>query len=561
MQLATMKKNKNLTYALVTIVLLLLVNFIASKAYQRFDLTEDNRYTLSEVSTNLINDLESPLIIDVFLEGDFPSEFRLLQTETRQIIEEFQLETNNLVVNYINPIEDEETRQRNIEELTKSGLEPYINTDNSTGKVTQDIIFPWAFASYKDKTVKIPLLKRSITEPLPEQIANSIQSLEYAFADAFNKLVNPKAKKIAILKGNGELGDIYIADFLKTLQPYYNIGPFTLDSVSTNPQGTLENLEQYDLIVAAKPSIAFTENEKLVLDQYTMHGGKSLWLTESVIMDKDSLYNTSRSGVSIIKDLRLNDFFFKYGVRVNPSLVKDLFSAPIMLAIGEGSQAQLQPIQWQYSPLASSNPNHPISKNLNLVKFDFASPIDTLKNDIKKTVLLESSPNSKLEGVPTTISLADVTKSPEEASYNSGPQNLAVLLEGKFTSVYDKRVLPFKVNDFKSKSRPTKMVIISDGDIIKNEVVRNRPQQLGFDQLSGKEFGNKEFLLNTVNYLLDDSGLINIRGKEISVAYLDTEKVAEEKGTWQLINIALPLVLLVLFGFVFNYFRKRKYTR
>jgi ABC-2 type transport system permease protein len=556
-----MKKNKTIIYILAVIVGLVLINTISSKVYQRFDLTKDNRYTLSNTSKSLITDLDSPLIIDVFLEGDFPSEFRLLQTEVRQIIEEFQLETDQIIINYINPIENEDTRQQYIDELTKQGLEPYINTDNSTGTVKQDIIFPWAYASYKDKRVKIPLLKRSITKGLQDQINTSVQSLEYAFADGFSKLVNVKSKKIAILKGNGELDDIYIEDFLRTVQPYYNLGQFTLDSVATNPQGTLDNLKQYDLIVAAKPSEAFTEKEKLVLDQYTMSGGKSLWLTESVIMDKDSLYNDSGTNVSIMRDLKLNDFFFKYGFRVNSTLVKDLVSAPIMLAIGEGSQAQMQPIQWQYSPLAASNPKHPITKNLNLTKFDFASPIDTLKNNIKKTILLQSSPKSKLEGAPTTISLADVTQAPDESTYNLGSQNLAVLLEGEFTSVYDQRVLPFKVSNFQSKSKSTKMVIISDGDIIKNEVIRNRPQELGFDQLTGKSFGNKEFLLNTVNYLLDDAdtGLINIRAKDISIAFLDSDKIKENKGKWQLINIALPLLILGVFGFAFNYFRKKKY--
>ncbi|WP_225035730.1 gliding motility-associated ABC transporter substrate-binding protein GldG [Winogradskyella sp. SM1960] len=555
-----MKKNKSILYIVAIVVGLIIVNAISSSVFQRFDLTKDQRYTLSDVSKSLISDLDSPLVIDVFLEGDFPSEFRLLQTEVKQIIEEFQLETDQIFINYINPIEDESTRQRNIDELTKSGLEPYINTDNSTGQVKQDIIFPWAFASYKGETVKIPLLKKSITQGLPEQINNSVQSLEYAFADGFNKLVNAKGKKIAILKGNGQLDDLYIADFLQTIKPYYNLGQFTLDSVATNPQGTLDKLKAYDLIVSAKPSIAFTENEKLVLDQYTMNGGKSLWLTEAVVMDKDSLYNDAGTSVSIMRDLQLKDFFFKYGVRVNPTLVKDLYSAPIMLSIGEGSQAQMQPIQWQYSPLAASNPNHSITKNLNLVKFDFASPIDTLKNGIKKSILLQSSPQSKLEGAPTTISLANVTKAPDETSYNSGSQNLAILLEGEFTSVYDQRVLPFNVTDFKAKSTTTKMVVISDGDVIKNDVIRNRPQELGFDQLTGKSFGNKEFLLNTVNYLLDDSGLINIRSKEINVAFLDAEKIKDSKATWQFINIALPLILLAIFGLGFNYLRKRKYT-
>jgi ABC-2 type transport system permease protein len=554
-----MTKNKTLIHLLAVIVGLILVNVIASYFYGRFDLTKDKRYTLSDTSKSIVSDLDSPLILDVFLEGDFPSEFRLLQTEVKQIIEEFQLETNQIFVNYINPIEDEATRERHIEELTKSGLEPYINTDNSTGKVTKEIIFAWAFASYKDKNVKIALLKRSMTQGLQEQINNSIQALEYTFADGFSQIAKPKTKKIAILKGNGELDDIYIADFLQTMKPYYNLAQFTLDSVVTNPQGTLDKLKQFDLIVAAKPTQAFSENEKLVLDQYTMNGGKSLWLTEAVIMDKDSL-NTTGVGVSFIRDLKLNDFFFKYGVRVNPTLVKSLFSAPIMLSVGEGSQASMQPLQWQYSPYGESNPTHPITKNLELVKFDFASPIDTLKNGIKKSILLQSPPKSKLEGVPTTISLADVTNAPDEASYSLGPQNLAVLLEGEFSSVYDKRVLPFKVNDFKSKSTATKMVVISDGDVIKNKVIRNRPQELGFNQLTGEAFGNKEFLLNTVNYLLDDTGLINIRAKEINITFLDSEKIKDNKGKWQLINIVLPLAILALFGFVFNYLRKKKYT-
>lgn len=555
-----MKKNKSLIYGIIIVIAVILINVISGVIYQRFDLTKDKRYTLSEASKSLISELDAPLIIDVFLEGDFPSEFRLLQTEVRQLLDEFSLQNNEVYINYINPIADESTRERNIEELTKSGLEPYVNTNNSNGKVTQELIFPWAFASYNDETVKIPLLKRSITQPLQEQITNSIQALEYAFADGFSKLLKPKSKKIAILKGNGELGDLYIADFLKTLQPYYNIAPFTLDSVASNPEGTLNKLIEYDLVIAAKPSVAFSENEKLILDQFTMNGGKSLWLTESVIMDKDSLYNDSGTSVSVLRDLNLNDFFFKYGIRVNPSLVKDLYSAPIMLAIGEGSQAQVQPIQWQYSPLAASNPEHPITTNLNLVKFDFVSPIDTLKNKISKTVLLQSSPKSKLEGVPTQIALANVTQSPDENTFNLGPQNLAVLLEGEFTSVYDKRVLPFKLRNFKSKGSPSKIVVIADGDVIKNEVVRRKPQELGFDQLTGKAFGNKEFLLNTVNYLLDDTGLIKIRAKNIEIAYLNNELVAKDKTKWQLITIGLPILLLALFGFLFNYFRKKKYT-
>ena len=553
--------NKKLKFLILILLGVIGINSIGQYVYKRFDLTSDKRYTLSNNSKELIKDADRPLIIDVFLTGEIPSEFRVLQNETRQLIEEFQISNSNIKVNYIDPLEDEATRERNIQELTKSGLEPYVNSRKTSGKVTQELLFPWAFASYQDQTVAISLMKRSITEDLPTQISNSVQHLEYAFADGFKKILKPKSKKIAVLKGNGQLEDIYIADFLKTLQDYYNIAPFTLDSVSSNPQKTLDNLKNFDLVISAKPTEAFSEMEKLVLDQYLVSGGKSIWLTESIVMDKDSLYNDSGSSTSIIRDLNLNDFFFKYGVRINPSLVKDLYSAPITLAIGEGSQSQFQPVQWQYSPLASSNKTHPITKNLELVKFDFASPIDTLKNNIKKTILLQSSTQTKLEGPLQTIALETVTQPPIQEEYKEGQQNLAVLLEGSFKSCYSNRVLPFAVDNYlEQATKPTQFVVVSDGDIIKNEVSRSGPLELGFDRFTGRSFGNKEFLLNTVNYMMDDDGLINIRNKDISVAYLDSDKIESQKNQWQLVNILVPLLILGLFGFLFQFLRRKKYA-
>ena len=248
-------------------------------------------------------------------------------------------------------------------------------------------------------------------------------------------------------------------------------------------------------------------------------------------------------------------------MRINPVIVSTLdSSAPITLAIGEGSESRFQHLKWPYSPLAASNSNHPIVNNLNFVKFDFANQIDTLKNNINKTILLETAPLTKLEGTPREISLELVTQKPDPALFNKGNQTLAVLLEGLFTSVYNNRIKPFQLLEEKNKSVPTKMIVIADGDIIKNDVIKNSPQELGFDHWTGKTYGNKEFLLNAVNYLLDDDGLINIRSKEIAVAFLDQQKIATQKSKWQLTNIALPLVLLAFFGLGFNYFRKKKYT-
>ncbi len=561
-------KKKPILITLTILGVLVLVNVVSSKIYKRFDLTQDQRYTLSGAALKTVDEVDSPLIIDVFLEGNFPSEFRRLRDETQQIIEEFSVYNSNVTFNFINPLEDESTRDQNIQQLSQRGLQPFQINIQENGKTSQEVIIPWALASYNEQTVIIPLIKNKIGATDQELVNSSIQNLEYVFADAFKKLTTPKEKKIAILRGNGQLKDIYLADFLKTLGEHYYLAPFTLDSVAVSPQKTLNELNDYDLIISAKPSIPFSEVEKYALDQFTMAGGKSLWLTESIVMDKDSLLNNNGQAVAIMKDLNLNDFFFKYGVRINPVIVNDLYSAPITLAIGEGNNAQFQPVQWPYSPLAANNPNHPITTNLDPVRFDFASQIDTLKNSIEKTILLRSSQLSKLDGVPKDINLDVVTQEPNTETYTKPFQTLAVLLEGEFTSVYNNRVKPFKIFNLPNtkagditKSSPTKIIVIADGDVIKNEVVRNKPQELGFEFLTKRTFGNKEFLLNAVNYLLNDDGLINIRTKEVKLAFLDSNKVADEKTKWQLINIALPLLVLVVFGLVFNFLRRKRYGK
>ncbi len=553
--------NKTVKHIVILIIAIIAINLLSSKLFKRFDLTADKRYTLSASATEIIKDLDSPIVIDVFLEGeDFPSEFRRLQKETKQLLEEFATINNNIVFNFLNPLENESTRERNIQQLTQRGLTPMQLSVQENGKATQAVIFPWALASYNEQTVIIPLVKNKIGASQQELVSNSVQHLEYAFADGFSKLINPKRRKIAILKGNDQLQDKYIANFVKKLGEYYYIAPFTLDSVATNPQNTLKAINDFDLIISAKPTEAFTEDEKFVLDQFTMNGGKSLWLIDAVVMEKDSLYNDTGKNYAVSRELNLTDFFFKYGVRINPYMVSTLYSAPITLAMGEGSQSQFQHLKWPYSPLANTNSNHPIVNNLNLVKFDFANPIDTLKNSLKKTILLETAPLTKLEGTPREVSLSLVTQEQNPQSFNKGNQNLAVLIEGEFQSVYSNRIPPFNIQKALNKSIPTKMIVIADGDVIKNDVIRNVPQELGFDRWTGQTYGNKEFLLNAVNYLLDDNGLINIRSKEIAVAFLNQQKIASEKTMWQVINILLPLVLLLVFGFVFNYFRKKKYA-
>ncbi len=559
-----MRKNLNKLIKNIALIVvgLILLNVLSQTVYKRFDLTTDQRYTLNPSALAILDKADAPIVIDVFLEGEaFPSEFRKLQLETRQLLEEFKAYNNNINFSFINPIENDATRDQTIQQLNDRGLTPMQLNVKENGKSSQAVIFPWALASFNNTTVKIPLVKNTIGATQQQLVTNSVQQLEYAFADGISKLVNPKRRKIAVLKGNGQLENKYIADYVKSIRDYYFIAPFTLDSVANQAENTLNKLQEYDLIISAKPTEAFTEKEKFVLDQYTMNGGKSLWLLEQVAMDKDSLYNDLGKNVAIPMDLKLTDFFFKYGVRINPLIVSSMYSAPITLASGEGSDSQFQSYPWTYSPLAKGNTKHPIVNNLDFLKFDFANPMDVLKSSTKKTILLQSAPLSKLEGTPREISLDMVNDQLDPKSFNKGPQTLAVLLEGTFTSVYNNRVKPVNLPNTKNESVPTKMVVISDGDIIKNEVGRTGPEELGFDKYTGQTFGNKEFLINVANYLLDDTGLINIRSKEIAVAFLNPEKISAEKTKWQLLNILLPLVLLGVFGFVFNYLRKKKYAK
>ena len=556
-----MKLQKKIASLLILLVILIAVNFLASEFFLRLDLTQDKRYSLSSAAKEIVADVDQPVIFDVFLEGSFPSEFRRLRNETRQMLEEFSAYNRNIKFNFIDPLEEGDDANAIAEEFYKMGMTPARLNVQENGKNSESIIFPWAIANFGDKTVKIPLLKNQIGATDEERVNASVQQLEYVLADGLSKLIYPREKKVAVMRGNGELPDSKIADFIKTIQEYYFMAPFTLDSVSSIPQKTLEDLKKYDLVLEPKPTQPYSEKEKYVLDQYLMNGGKMLWLAEVTNMETDSLFNERGSAIALPRDLNLGDYFFSYGLRINPEIVNDLYSAPIVLASGDGNNTRFNPYPWFYSPLTSSPSEHPIINNIEAVKFEYANPIDTLANGIKKTILLSSSPKTKLEGVPEEISLNMVGEKPDLSSYNTGEQPLSVLLEGKFKSVYKNRVKPFFIENHKDESIETKMLVISDGDVIKNDVQGGKPMELGFQRYTGNTYGNKEFLLNAVNYLLDDTGLIDIRSKEIELAFLDKEKVAQEREKWQVINLIGPLLILLIFGIIFRLYRKHKYVK
>lgn len=542
---------------------LFLLNFASYYIYKRFDVTQDKRYTLSETTKKIVDGVDSPLIIDVFLEGNFPADFKKLQNETRQLLEEFSAYNSNITFQFVNPIEKEEERMDVMKKFFERGLMPINVTVTEKGRQSQEVVFPWAVANYGDKGAKVQLLKNMMGASTEDKVESSVQHLEYAFAEAINKITKEKQRKIAVIKGNAELDDIFIADFLKTVRDNYYIGPITLDSVAKQPNETLKALNVYDLAIIAKPREKFTEEEKQVLDQFIMKGGKTLWLIDGSTAEMESLYNETGSAIVGPTDLNLTDMFFKYGLRINPQLIKDEVGTPLKLATGnEGSESNIEPYNWKFAPFIYPASKHPIVKNTDGVKFDFASPIELLKSDIKKTVLLESSKYSKAIGLPTKVSLEMVTEQVSEKDYNNGGfLPVAVLLEGSFTSMYNNRILPFKEDKFLKKSVPTKMIVISDGDVIKNQLDKGAPIELGYDKYTSNFFGNKEFILNSVNYLLDDSGLINIRTKDVSLPMLDKVSVEENYTQTQMLTVALPIVLLGIFGFTFTYLRKKKYNR
>ncbi len=557
-----MLKNKYIQTVLAILAVVLL-NYVSTQFYTRWDMTKDARYTLSEASINTVKNVDSPIYVDVYLEGNLPAEFRRLQLETKQLLEGFIAENSNVLVTYINAKTINENVDAIAAEMQKFGMPPARVDIVENGKTSQQLVFPWAVINHNKKVAKVALLKNNIGSTTGERINNSIQHLEYAFASAFKNVTTTKIKNIAHIIGNDELKSIHAFDFYQTLEKEYpyKITPFALDSANTKSVVTLQNLEKFDLAIIAKPTKRFTDKEKYVLDQYTMNGGKTLWLIDAVHAEMDSIKPPNFQMMTIARDLNLTDLFFSYGFRVNPVLVKDMYAADIVLADVNG---QFNKYPWFYNPLVIPTVKNEIVNNINAVKFEFANSIDLLKQgvNLKKTPLLQSSPLTATIGVPALVSFKAIARKekPDIKSYHKKHLNLAALLEGNFTSNYKNRVKPFKYKDAKDEGKDAKIIIVADGDIIKNQVEKGKPLALGFDKFTGRTYGNKEFLLNAVNYLLDDTGLLKVRNKEVKISLLDIARIAKEKQKWQFINIGIPLLLLVLFGFGYTFYRKKKYS-
>ena len=543
----------------ICLLLLLLSGIIgvSQLLYKRFDLTVDKRYTLSPTTQQLLAQIKGPIDIKVLLKGNIPAEYKRLQTETLQLLEEYKAANKNIHFDFVNPLEGKDVDSQ-LQALSTEGFTPLMITSTIQGKTSEEYILPWAIITRGDKQERVPLLRNKLGASSQEKIQFSVQNLEYAFSDALYKLLLEKQKNIAIIRSNGTLSDIQIADFLRLEQNYYHLAPFVLDSVATAPEKTLKQLSTFQLCIIAKPTEPFTDEQKQVLDQYIMNGGRVLWLLDPVAASMDELFRQQGRTMAMPQDLNLTDMLFKYGVRLNYDLINDWYFTQIVVAQGSGSQTQYTPIPWVYSPMIISANNHMINKNLDGIRLQFVSSIDTLSNGIKKSILLSSSPLSKQEGTPKELILDFPEKTTE--GYEKGNFPVAVLLEGSFTSAFKNRVKPIAQLQSKEQSEPNKMIVISDGDIIRNDIQQGEPLELGYDKWTNQYFDNKAFLQNCVNYLLDDTAFLSLRNKKVSLAFLDKKALEKDITYWKLIAFVVPLLSLAILGLGVRFWYKKRFS-
>jgi ABC-2 type transport system permease protein len=572
------RKRQHLIQLGGVILVLILINLISSMVFSRFDLTSEKRYTLSPSTKKILKNLDDIVFFKVYLEGEFPAGFKRLQRETKELLDEFRAHNKNIQYEFINPSANENVKERNdtYRLLMEQGLQPTNLQVKTKSGMDQQVIFPGALVSYRERQVAVELLDAQMNVPPEAVLNNSIQNLEFKFANAIKKLSRKKKPAIAFIEGHGELNKKETFDIANTLAEDY-----VVDRLSINGQinalvrrtliDSLNNeykiLPKYAAIVIAKPDSVFSSKDKFIIDQYIMYGGKVLWLIDPVFASMDSIQR-KESTVAVQNKTGLQEQLFTYGVRLNENLVMDLVAMSIPVRTGQiGNQPQINFFPWFYFPLLTPFEKHPIVKNLNTIKTQFVSSIDILKSvNVEKTVLLQTSPYSRVVPVPAMISLAITREKPDERLYHGPPQTVAVLLEGVFQSDFKNRVPPSvsqsKEIGFKDHSQPTAMIVVSDGDIIRNQFHYREgyPLPLGYDQYTRETFGNKTFILNALNYLIDGSDLISLRSRELTLVLLDKTKVNNHKIFWQAFNLLAPVLLVLLTGLFIIWLRKRKYS-
>jgi len=548
-----------------SITIFILLIGILGIFHTRFDFTKDKRYTLTDATKLILKKINKPLQFDIYLSGNFPAKYKYLQQETLTLLEQMQNENSNIEFNLIDPYKENLT-----DSLQQMGYLPKYIQQMDKSQMSNILIFPYSSAFYNGFYNKVPLLQDNPGKSEDEILNFSIENLEYTISNSINNLVSNKVKRIGFVTHHKELNPKEFYMFQQLMSDNYIIEPF-FPSDSTAKGYTLKdqkNSKKLDALVVAKPRTAFSEDDKIVIDQFIMNGGKMLWMIDAVNAEMDTLYRSDKI-LAYPYDLNLTDLLFSYGVRINPGIVKDAKrNATLNIMVNDESKS----LNWPYYVLGESDEGnkHLITKNISPVRFQFPSSIDTLQNDVKKTILYQTSSYTATMSVPNYITLDELqlglSDSLIQVQYNKSPKFLAVLLEGKFPSAYAGRVERQEIPAFKEESIPTKMIVISDGDLAKNELgkpSKNSPEipmEIGFDKTTNISYGNKAFMKNAMDYLLDDSGLITLRNRNVEMKLLDSQKIVNEKLKWQWINTLIPIVIVLFFGLVFTQIKRRKYS-
>ncbi len=540
------------------------VAVISSLAFTRFDFTKEKRFTISNISRGILDSLPKNVKVTVYLEGNnFPSAFKRLRSATKDMLNDLDAYGHHrLQFDFVDPLKGQSSdqQQQTLQAMEEKGIEPTNLSEKTDNGLTQKLIIPYAIVSSGDKEIPVKLLLNRIGLSPEEQLNNSIQNLEYAFVSAIKKVTAGGKPEIGFTEGHNELPDVQLNDAMKSLSEGFTVGRVDLKTI---PFAALEKVK---LLVIPKPDKPFTELEKFKLDQYIMRGGRVLWTIDQVSAELDSLRGHGGEQLAFNKQLNLDDQLFVYGIRINYDLIADISCSQIPVATGNvGGQAQIQNVPWLFYPLIMPLSKHPIVKNLDGIRTEFISTIDTLAiKGVNKTVLLSSSPYNKKFNTPYLLSLQMLEQEPQPKDFQSTTKPVAVLLEGKFKSDFLNRPMPEglteKVESL-TESKPTKMIVISDGDVFKNQVGSDgSPFPLGYDHYTQQSFGNKNLLLNIADYMTDDSGLIGLRTKEIQLRLLDRARIRSEKLYWQVINNVIPLAFVLIFAIFQHYIRRRKYA-
>jgi len=546
------------------VLILVLMNIIAQYAYTRFDFTHEKRFTLNPKTIVVLSKADQPVNITVFLNGDLPSAFKRLQRATSDLLNDYKANAKvKINIVFTDPIAGLSQQEQDtvLQHLYEIGIEPTnLNVKNDAG-FTQKNIFPMAIVQSGNKQVPVKLLQTlNATGGYEENINNSIQNLEYIFSSAIKKVTTGENPRIGFTEGNGELTDAYLGDAIKSLSDSYEVGRVDLNLISK------DGLDKLKILFMAKPQEELSEAVKYKINYFVMNGGRVVWSLDQVSADLDSLQGSGEQ-LAFNNKLNLDDMLFMYGARINYNLVTDLNCAEIPVAMGGGQQKDIQMAPWIYYPVLIPDTSVSLVRNIDGIRTEFLSSVDTIGvKGIHKTILLRSSVFNLVYNTPKMLSLQTIAVAPDQRAYAHPPENAAVLLEGSFPSVFLNRAVPPGITEHypvPAKSKATKMIVIGDGDIFKNQVSGRDGSvfPLGFDRYTQRTFGNKTLLLNIADYLASDDNLIELRNKQVKIRLLDKQLLREGKTKWQVINLVLPLLLLLLFAIFQHYYRKYKYAR